>query len=75
MRAIPAGLWAALTVSAVGAARAQTVAGDVRASTRNRLDSLLHANGPTLKMRFYRNADDPYEIDDASVGEMVQFIE
>ena len=64
MRAIlPPGLWAILTVSAVGAAHAQTRTGDVRASARNRLDSLLHAYGPTLKMRIYRNADDPYEFD------------
>lgn len=66
MRAIlPAMLWALLTVSAVGAAAAQTDVDARRAMTRtrDRLDSLLHAYGPTLKMRFYRSADDPFQIE------------
>ncbi len=64
MRAIvAAGLWAVLTVSAIGAARAQSVPVDVRVDARNRLDSLLHAYGKTLGMRFFRNRDDPFEID------------
>lgn len=64
MRAIlPAGLWAVLTVSAIGAARAQSVPVDVRTDARNRLDSLLHAYGPTLKMKFYRDSNDPYQFD------------
>lgn len=64
MRAIlPAGLWAVLTVSALGAARAQSAPDAVRVNARNRLDSLLHAYAPTLKMRFFRNRDDPFEID------------
>jgi hypothetical protein len=63
---LPAGLWAVLAVSGVGAAAAQTDAGAVRAMTltRDKLDSLLHAYGPTLKMRFYRSADnDPFQIE------------
>ena len=64
MRAIvAAGLWAVLTVRAIGAARAQSVPVDVRVDARNRLDSLLHAYGKTLRMRFFRNRDDPFEID------------
>ncbi len=64
MRSIlPAGLWAVLSVSTIGAARAQTVSVDVRVDARNRLDSLLHAYGKTLGMRFFRNRDDPFEID------------
>ncbi len=63
MRAIlPVRLWAVLSASAIGAARAQRVSDEVRAETRNRLDSLLHAYGPTLKMRFYRDSDDPFEF-------------
>lgn len=63
MRAIlPAGLWAVLTVSAIGAARAQSVPYEVRLDARNRLDSLLHAYGPSLKMRFYGEADDPFQF-------------
>jgi hypothetical protein len=58
-----AGLWAVFTLSAADAASAQRVPDAVRAETRNRLDSLLHAVGPLLKMRFFRNADDPFEID------------
>jgi hypothetical protein len=61
-----AGLWAFLAVSGVGAAAAQTDANTVRAMTltRDKLDSLLHAYGPTLKMRFYRSADnDPFQIE------------
>jgi len=60
---LPAGLWAVLTVSAIGAARAQGFSNDVRVDARNRLDSLLHAYGKTLGMRFFRNRDDPFEID------------
>ena len=64
MRAIgAAGLWAVLTVSAIGAARAQSIPVDVRVDARNRLDSLLHAYGKTVGMRFFRNRDDPFEID------------
>ena len=63
MRAIlPAGLWAVISGSAVGAAPAQSVPANVRMDARNRLDSLLHAYGPTLKMRFYRDRDDPFEF-------------
>ena len=63
MRAIlPAGLWVVLTVSAIGA-RAQSLPSDVRVDARNRVDSLLHAYGKTLGMRFFRNRDDPFEID------------
>jgi hypothetical protein len=60
-----AGLWAVLTVSGVGAA-AQTAADTVRemTQTRDRLDSLLHAYGSTLKMKFFRSADnDPFQIE------------
>jgi hypothetical protein len=57
---LPAGLWAVFTVSAIGAARAQS---DIRVDARNRVDSLLHAYGKTLGMRFFRNRDDPFEID------------
>lgn len=64
MRAIlPVGLWAVLSASAIGAARAQRVSDAVRAETANRLDSLLHAYGPTLKMRFYRDPDDRFQFD------------
>lgn len=64
MRAIlPAGLWTVLTVSAIGAARAQSVPVDVRTDARDRLDSLLHAYGPTLKMKFYRDSNDPYQFE------------
>ena len=63
MRAIlPLGLWAVLTASAFGVASAQRVSDEVRAETRNRLDSLLHTYGPTLKMRFYRDSDDPFQF-------------
>ena len=63
MRAIlSAGLWAALSVCAIGAARAQGYSNDVRVDARNRLDSLLHAYGPTLKMRFHRDSDDPFQF-------------
>ena len=63
MRAIlAAGLWAVLTVSVVGAGRAQSVPADARVDARNRLDSLLHAFGPTLKMKFYRDSDDPFQF-------------
>lgn len=63
MRAIlPAGLWAVITVSAIGAARAQDVPDAVRVDARNRLDSLLHSYGPTLKMKFYRDSDDPFQF-------------
>src|SRR5690242_13134390 len=55
---LPAWLWAVLAVSAIGAARAQTVPEDMRT-----LDSLLHAYGPTLKMRFHRDADDPFQFE------------
>ena len=60
-----AGVWAVLTVSGVGAA-AQTDANAVRemTRTRDRLDSLLHAYGSTLKMRFFRSTDnDPFQIE------------
>lgn len=60
-----AGLWAVMTVSGVGAA-AQTNPAAVRAMTltRDRLDSLLHAYGSTLKMKFYRSSDnDPFQIE------------
>jgi hypothetical protein len=60
---LPARLWAVLAVSAIGAARAQTVPEDMRTVARNRLDSLLHAYGPTLKMRFHRDADDPFQFE------------
>jgi len=60
---VAAGLWAVLTVSAIGAARAQSLPVEVRVDARNRLDSLLHAYGKTLRMRFFRNRDDPFEID------------
>jgi hypothetical protein len=63
---LPAGLWAVLAVSGVAAAAAQTDANAVRAMTltRDKLDSLLHAYGPTLKMRFYRSANnDPFQIE------------
>lgn len=64
MRAIlPAGLWAVLTASAVGAARAQSVPVNARVDARNRLDSLLHAYGPTLKMKFYRDSGDPFQFE------------
>jgi len=59
---LPVGLWAVLTASAIGIAGAQRVSDEVRAETRNRLDSLLHAYGPTLKMRFYRDSDDSFEF-------------
>lgn len=59
---LPVGPWAVLTVSAIGAARAQSVPVTVRVDARNRLDSLLHAYGPTLQMRFYRNSDDPFQF-------------
>jgi hypothetical protein len=62
---VVAGLWAVLTVSGVRAA-AQTDPDAVRAMTRTRdqLDSLLHAYGSTLKMKFYRSADgDPFQIE------------
>lgn len=63
MRAmLPAGLWAVLSVSPIGAARAQSTPDNVRVEARNRLDSLLHAYGPTLKMRFYRDSDDPFQF-------------
>ena len=60
-----AGLWAVLTMSGVGAA-AQADADAVRemTHTRDKLDSLLHAYGSTLKMRFYRSSDnDPFQIE------------
>jgi hypothetical protein len=64
MRAIlPAGLWAVFTINAMNAARAQSVPVDVRVDARNRLDSLLHAYGPTLKMKFYRDSDDPFQFE------------
>jgi len=64
MRAIlPAGLWAVFTITAMNAARAQSVPVDVRVDARNRLDSLLHAYGPTLKMKFYRDSDDPFQFE------------
>jgi hypothetical protein len=59
---LPAGLWAVITVSAIGGARAQSVPDDIRVEARNRLDSLLHAYGPTLKMKFYRDSDDPFQF-------------
>jgi len=59
---LPVGLWAVLTTSAIGIAGAQRVSDEVRAETRNRLDSLLHAYGPALKMRFYRDSDDPFQF-------------
>src|SRR5690348_3539020 len=63
MRAIlPAGLWAVFTVTAMNAARAQSVPVDVRVDARDRLDSLLHAYGPTLRMKFYRDSDDPFQF-------------
>jgi hypothetical protein len=56
---------AVLNLSGVGAT-AQTAADTVRemTQTRDRLDSLLHAYGSTLKMKFFRSADnDPFQID------------
>jgi len=59
---LPAGLCAVLTVSAIGAARAQSVPVIDRVDARDRLDSLLHAYGPTLRMKFYRDSDDPFQF-------------
>src|SRR6266550_1795021 len=71
---LPLGLWAVLTASAIGVANAQRVSDEVRAETRNRLDSLLHTYGPTLKMRLYRDSDDPFRGDRAvyRVGGVVE---
>jgi hypothetical protein len=60
---LPIGLWVVLGMSGVEAVAAQTDADAVRVMSRDKVDSLLHAYGPTLNMRFYRRANDPFAID------------
>jgi hypothetical protein len=63
MRAIlPAGLWAILTLSGVGAAAAQPNTDVVRAATRQKLHALLDTYAPAREMRWYRSKD-PFGIE------------
>ncbi len=56
------GLWAILTVCAVGGLGAQTDTDAVRDSTRRQLEALLSTYGPAREMRFQRSADQPFDM-------------
>jgi hypothetical protein len=63
LRAIlPAGLWAVLAVSGVGAVTAQSNTDAVRAATRQKLNVLLDTYAPARAMRWYGNNKDPFGI-------------
>ena len=56
------GLWAILSMCAVGGLGAQTDTNAVRDSTCRQLETLLSTYGPAREMRFQRSADQPFDI-------------
>lgn len=55
-------MWAALSVSGVGALAAQSDTGALRNSTRRALEALLTTYGPARDMRFRRSSSEPYDL-------------
>jgi hypothetical protein len=59
----PLGLWAALTVSGVGAVAAQTDSVALQVAARDQLEALLYTYPPARAMHFHRRPGDPFAID------------
>jgi hypothetical protein len=60
---LPAGLWAVLAVSGVGAVAAQTDPAALQTTARDQLEALLSTYPQARAMHFHRRRGDPFAID------------